>query len=81
MAKFVSMLRDTWEDWRFEPEQFLDAGERVVVSGHIRAEGGSSGVPIELETSHVWTVRSGRATSMRVFRDRTEAVEAAGLRD
>jgi ketosteroid isomerase-like protein len=81
MTQFISMLRDTWVDWRFEPQQFLDAGERVVVSGRILAEGGSSGVPIELETLHVWTVRTGRATGMQVFRDRSEALEAAGLQE
>jgi ketosteroid isomerase-like protein len=81
MTQFISMLQDTWVDWRFEPQQFLDAGERVVVSGRILAEGGSSGVPIELETLHVWTVRTGRATGMQVFRDRSEAFEAARLSD
>jgi ketosteroid isomerase-like protein len=81
MTKFISMLRDTWVDWRFEPEQFLDGGEQVVVSGRIVAEGGASGVPIELETLHVWTVRNGRATGMQVFRNRSEALEAAGLRE
>jgi hypothetical protein len=25
------MLRDTWTQFRFEPERFIDAGQRVVV--------------------------------------------------
>jgi ketosteroid isomerase-like protein len=78
MTRFIAMLRDTWGDWRYEPEQFQDAGERLVVFGRILAKGGASGVPIELKTAHVWTIREGRATSMHVYRDRSEALEAVG---
>jgi ketosteroid isomerase-like protein len=77
--EMIAMLRDTWGEFRVEPEQFLDAGDRVVVFARILAEGSASGVPIELKTTHVWTVRAGRATSMRAYRDRSEALEAAGL--
>jgi ketosteroid isomerase-like protein len=79
MTQFIAMLRDTWADWRFEAEQYLDAGERLVVLGRILAKGGASGVPIELKTAHVWTIRTGRATSMHVYRDLSEALEAVGL--
>ena len=79
MARFIGMLRDTWGDWRYEPEEFRDAGDRMVVLGRILAEGDASGVPIELKTAHVWTIRDGRAISVHVYRDGAEALEAAGL--
>jgi ketosteroid isomerase-like protein len=75
------MLSETWREWHFEPERFLDAGDRVVVFARIVGKGGASGLPFELETTHVWTIRSGRATSMHAYRDRSEALEAAGLRE
>jgi ketosteroid isomerase-like protein len=75
----LAMLADTWGKWRFEPDRFLDAGARVVVFVRILAEGGTSGVPIERETTHVWTIRGERATSMHAYRDRSEALEAVGL--
>ena len=77
----IAMLRETWGEWNFEPERFLDAGDHVVVFARIEAEGGASGVPIELETTHVWTIRGGRAVSMHAYRDRSEALEAARLRE
>jgi hypothetical protein len=43
------------------------------------AVGHESRVPIERDTNHVWTVRDGRATSLSVYRERSEALEAAGL--
>jgi ketosteroid isomerase-like protein len=79
LDQFSAMLSETWREWRLEPERFLDAGDRVVVFGRIVGIGGASGVPIELETTHVWTIRGGRATSMHAYRDREEALEAAGL--
>ena len=77
--ELLAMLGDTWGKWRVEPERFLDAGDRVVVFVRIFAEGGASGLPIEVETAHVWTIRGARASSMHSYRDRSEALEAAGL--
>ena len=53
----------------------------VLVFARLVAVGHESGVRVELETNHIWTFRKGRATSMTVYRDRTEALEAVGLRD
>jgi ketosteroid isomerase-like protein len=35
----------------------------------------------ELETTLVWTFRAGRAVSIQVYQDRSEALKAAGLRE
>jgi ketosteroid isomerase-like protein len=78
---FIAMLREAWSEWRFVPERFFDAGERVLVFAHVVAVGRESGVPIELETAHLWAIRACRATSLRIYRDRSEALEAAGLRE
>jgi ketosteroid isomerase-like protein len=80
-AELIAMLHDTWGEWSFETERFIDAGDHVVVFARILAKGGVSGVPIELETTHVWTVSTRRATSVHFYRDRSQALEAAGLRE
>ena len=81
VTQLSAMLRATWGEWRFESERFVDAGDRIVVFGQILVEGEASGVPIDFETTHVWTVRGGRAKSLHAYRDRAEALEAAGLRE
>ncbi len=78
-AQLVAMLRDAWAEWRFEPERFVDAGDQVVVFVRVVAKGSASGVPIELPDAHVVALREGRLTSTCVYRDRSEALEAAGL--
>jgi ketosteroid isomerase-like protein len=79
-AQLVAMLRDTWTEFRFVPERFIGAGDRVVVFVRVVAEGGASGVTTERKTAHVWTVRHGRLSSIQIYRDRAEALEAVGLR-
>jgi uncharacterized protein len=79
LARYAAMLRDAWSEWRFEPERFIDAGDRVVVFQRVVATGRASGAPIELTSTQVVTVRHGRMTESRVYRDRSEALEAAGL--
>jgi ketosteroid isomerase-like protein len=81
MQSYAAALRETWSEWRFVPERFLDAHGGVLVFARLVAVGHESGVRVELETNHIWTFRNGRATSMTVYRDRTEALEAVGLRD
>jgi ketosteroid isomerase-like protein len=77
--QFIATLREVWREYRFEPERFLDAGERVVVLARIVGKGAASGAPFELEVTHVWTIHAGRAISMHAYRDRSQALEAAGL--
>src|SRR5271157_819964 len=78
-AQLLAMLRDAWAEWRFEPERFIDAGEQVVVFVRVVARGSASGVPIELPDAHVVSLHGARLTSTCVYRDRSEALEAAGL--
>ncbi|HEV2981310.1 MAG TPA: nuclear transport factor 2 family protein [Solirubrobacteraceae bacterium] len=79
LAQLIAMLRNAWAEWRFEPERFIDAGDQVVVFVRVVAEGSASGVPIELPDAHLVSLRDGRLTSTHVYRDREEALEAAGL--
>ena len=81
MSRLLAMLRDSWTVFRFETERFIAAGDRVVVFIRVIAEGGVSHLPTERRTAHVWTVRDGRAASIRIYRDRDEALEALGLTD
>jgi ketosteroid isomerase-like protein len=81
MAEVISQLRDSWTTWRFEPERFIDVGDHVAVFIRVVAQGVVSGLPSERETAHVWAVRNGRLASIRVYRDRAQALDAMGVSD
>jgi ketosteroid isomerase-like protein len=62
-------------------EEFLDAGDTVVVRVHQRATGPGSGAPVEMRYYQLWTFRGGSVIRIESIREREEALEAAGLPD
>jgi ketosteroid isomerase-like protein len=60
------------------PEEFLDEGDHVVVVLRFMGTGRESGVPIDEQLAHLWTVREGKAIRMAVHSGRDEALRAAG---
>ncbi|GAC1436060.1 MAG: hypothetical protein NVSMB51_06720 [Solirubrobacteraceae bacterium] len=70
-----------WRDIRWEPEDFTDAGENVVVTISISGTGRSSGVSTRLRRHQVWRVRGGRVIHFRGYKERDEALKAVGLRE
>jgi uncharacterized protein len=80
-------VRDMWERWdsawdemETVPEEFIDAGDNVVVTVHYSARGRGSKIEYDERLFDVYTVRDGRCVRKLEFRDRSEALEAAGLR-
>jgi ketosteroid isomerase-like protein len=72
-------VREVWEDFRFEPERFIDAQDgRVVVIGRAHG-GGVSGIALQDVLAYVWTIQGGLAVRFQWFRDTREALAAAGL--
>jgi ketosteroid isomerase-like protein len=74
----VDWLRN-WEDYRVEPEDFIDLGDRVLVLSRQTARGKLSGANVQAEIGEIFTLRDGRIVSWDLYLDRTEAVQAAGL--
>jgi ketosteroid isomerase-like protein len=62
-------------------EEFLDAGDSVVVRVNQRATGAGSGAPVGMRYYQVWTFRGRSVIRIESIRGREEALEAAGLRD
>ena len=60
-------------------EEIFDADHKVVVVVFQRGVGRASGVPVERRVGQVWTVRDGMAVRWQIFKDRAEALEAAGI--
>ena len=65
---------------RLAAERFFDIDhERVLVFVTASAEGTSSGVPVEGRTAAEYTIRGGAIVKVKLYLDRGEALEAAGL--
>jgi len=71
---------EAFEDFRVEPEGFIDAGDIVVVPVRISGRGRGSGVEMEMRLAHLWALRSdGKVVRSEVYETTEEALEAAGL--
>jgi ketosteroid isomerase-like protein len=68
-----------WASYRLETEDFLDAGDEVVVLVRVRARTVHDGVEIEHAPAAVWTFEGGKVVRIRFFLEREEALKAAGL--
>jgi ketosteroid isomerase-like protein len=55
---FFETVSGLWEDARPEPEEFLAAGDKLVVLGRWRARARSTGLDVELPFAHVQQFRS-----------------------
>ena len=77
--KYLAAVRDVYPDFRIQTEQFIDAGDDVVVMATIRGRGLRSQAVAEQRQAYVWTLRNGKAIRFRWFNDPRQALEAVGL--
>jgi hypothetical protein len=69
------------ENLRQVPERFIDSGDRVVVFVRTEARFRTTGLELSEEWAHLCTMRDGKIVRVQQFRERAEALEAAGLRE
>jgi ketosteroid isomerase-like protein len=79
IRRFYSEVCEVWASYTWEPEELMEAKDNVVALLRSGGVGRGSGVEVERRTAMVWTVREGRAAALRFFRDRNQALAAAGL--
>lgn len=72
---------EAFDGLRFEPERFVEAGDKVVVVLQMIATGRGSGLDASVHPTHVWTMRDEKVARVEVFpdRDQDEAFASAGL--
>ena len=77
----LRQLFAVWENYRIEAEEYIDAGDRIVVVGRARGTARGSGMELDQSIVLLWTARNGKLASIETVRDRAEALEAVGLRE
>ena len=69
---------DTFEEFTLQPVDMTAVGDRhVVVVLRMAGRGRGSGVPVEEEIAHLWTVENGKAVAMQVYSDPQDAMRDA----
>lgn len=73
---FAAIFRDHVDGAWADPDDFLDAGDRMVVLGRLRGRARANGRGFEVGFAHVWTLTDGIASRCQSYFD-TAAVVAA----
>jgi uncharacterized protein len=67
---------ETWEQHDLQPEEYLDAGDHVIVTTRLRGRGRLSGADVETRYFAVWRIRDRRAVAYREYTTKLEALAA-----
>jgi ketosteroid isomerase-like protein len=82
IKRFWKGLDETFEELRLEPQEFVDAGDRVATRLRHFGRGKGSGIEVDAELYHqVVTFRAGTMVRIEYFGKWSEALEAAGLEE
>jgi ketosteroid isomerase-like protein len=79
LREYFDSFYEIMEEIRFEPAEFIDAGDQVVVPARLVARGRDTGIEAVQQLAMVWTLRNGKALRLETYATRAEALEAAGL--
>ena len=67
-----------FESFRFEAEEFIEAGDQVIVPATAHARG-RDGIEVTARSATIYTIRDGAIVRMCMYQTRQDALEAAGL--
>ena len=70
---------EAYPDLRVDVLDARGNGDLVLLWVRFVGHGAASGIPLEMELAHLYTMRDGKAAKVVEYMDRDEALEAAGL--
>ena len=78
--RLTESFTENWESARYLADEFIDAGEHVVMPFTNRLRGRDG---IEVQARGIWlgTIRDGLIVRICLYQDKREALEAAGLKE
>jgi len=64
-----------WEGFTVTPEEWLDAGDRIVVLGTYSGTHKATGRQLRAQFAHIWSVREGRVVRFQQYTDTKQFAE------
>ena len=78
LSGVFARLGGEWEDFAAVPDEFLDAGDAIVVLGRYRGTCRATGRALDAQLAHVWRVQGGKAVSFQQYTDTLQAARVTG---
>lgn len=73
---FDPLDEEWWDEFSAVPDEFLEAGDEVVVLGRYRGVAKGTGKVLDVPFVHAWTLQGQKAVRFRQFLDTAGWVEA-----
>jgi ketosteroid isomerase-like protein len=71
-----------WDDYELRVDDVFAAPDgRAVSLIHQRGKGRESGLPLDMKSAQIATIRDGKVTRLENYDDRARALEAVGQRE
>lgn len=67
-----------WEGFSVEPEQFLDAGDTVIMTGRYTGSHNATGQAMNPQVAHFWTLADGKVVRFQQLVDTLAVARAMG---
>jgi ketosteroid isomerase-like protein len=71
-------LGSEWDGFAPGPEEYLDAGDTVVVLGRYTGTCKATGKALDAQMAHVWRVKDGKAVRFQQYTDTLQAARVTG---
>jgi uncharacterized protein len=78
VSAFADIFQDHVEGQWADPDDFIDAGDVILVVGRLRGRGKSTGDEFEEHFAHVWTLSDGVPSRCRSYFDTAPVMAALG---
>jgi hypothetical protein len=78
LSGVFARLGGEWDGFAAVPEQFLDAGDTVVMLGRYGGTYKATGRSLDAWMAHVWRIEDGKAVAFRQLVDTLAAARATG---
>ena len=79
VSEFLREWSEAFDDFSFQAEEIVDAGDSVVVEVRQSGRGKETGVQVESHAWQVFTLRNGKVVHCRGYETKEQGLEAAGL--
>src|SRR5436190_20408379 len=75
----MTSLTEAFDDLQYHPERLIESGNKVIALLRVRARGKGSGIVVESNVAHVWTLQDRKPVRVEIYLDIAQAMEAVGL--
>ncbi|MGO8749287.1 MAG: nuclear transport factor 2 family protein [Thermoguttaceae bacterium] len=69
LREVIEPATEKLDAFHVQCDQFLDAGDHVLVTGHFQGRGKETGVELNAPFAHVWTIHDGKAVRFQDYTD------------